>query len=258
MKPAWLLTVAVGFGLGGPAVCAAQDKAPPPRSPAENLCRSTCGQVWVQAQNCGEGAAACQRRADQSYRQCLPGCAAGKDPRTTSFAWLKSARLAPAPVMAAAVAPRLVLAEPTATAPWTNITTPWRVQPSQASATLPHAFNLPPALYSYGGVSETIDPVVTRSAGLLRVDVVVTHGRAGLILAGPGGGAQLSREAELAPSPQVQSVYFKVGPQTPPAVVVVRNHDQGGAPGGVTVQSLSFSREAVLPAGETVRVRALD
>jgi len=228
MKPAWLLTVAMVFGLGGPSVSAAQDKAFTPRSSAENLCRSTCGQVWVRAQNCGDGAVACQRRADQSYRQCLPDCAAGKDPWTASFAWLKLPARQP-PSTPVAASPRAILAEPTTTAPWTDIATPWRVQPNQVLAPLPHAFDLPPALYSYGGVSDTIDPSVTRSNSVLRIQVVVTQGQAGIILAGPGGGRQLSREAVLNASPKPQSVYFKVGPRTPAAVIVVRNHDQDGA-----------------------------
>ena len=88
----WTMAVAALLALTGATAAAAQDKgAPVPRSPAENVCRSACGAAWVEARSCRAEAEVCLRRADQSYRQCLPDCAVGKAPKSAAFAWFYTA-----------------------------------------------------------------------------------------------------------------------------------------------------------------------
>lgn len=249
------------FAAFGAAQAQDQDKAPPPKTPAENLCRSRCGEAWVAALKCTADAEACQRRADRSYRQCLPDCAAGKDPMSNAFAWVKP-RAATASAAGVSAGPRLAPGrggpDSTAERPWIDARTRWKALPSQMAVTLPHQFILPPVAYAYGGISDLLNLFPAKAPALLKVELVVAAGKVGIALATPAGEALVSKEVVLKPSPQVQVVHFRVGPQTPDAALLVRNRDESGGPGAVTVRAVSLAREAVLPAGEATRLGAID
>lgn len=258
-KIAMVVTAAFAMAfLSAAAQAQGAAKAPLVYSPEVNMCRAACGDAWLKARTCNQEAAVCLKRADRSYAQCLPDCQAGKAPLANSFAWVASQRPASRATPIRAAASRADDGpDSTAAAPWVDARAEWAVMPVHTRVALPYTFAVPSSAYAYAGLSLELRPFVMKAPGLLKVELIVTEGRVGVALVTPDGSALVSKEAALKPSPAVQSVYFEIGPQSPPVALVLRNYDAEGQSGSATVRAVTFARTKVLPPGEAERLGAL-
>ena len=134
--------------------------------------------------------------------------------------------------------------------PWIDAGLVWERLPGHVAAgPLPQTFAVPDKAYDYGASSAPLGPLLKGEPTLLRLQVEPTAGKVGLALASPDGAALLSGEAALTPKDGKRAVYFRLGPATPPAIIVVRNYDNPGAAGAVVVNSATYAPVSALSAG---------
>lgn len=131
--------------------------------------------------------------------------------------------------------------------PWIDAGLRWEVLPSHAPAgELPRVLTVPAKAFDYGAASQPIGPLIRAQTAILRVEAEAKSGKVGMLLTSPDGATVLSKERPLAPKDGKTVVYFSITPQTPPAIVVVRNYDAEGVPGAVTVRAAAYAPMADL------------
>jgi hypothetical protein len=126
--------------------------------------------------------------------------------------------------------------------PWLPAGLTWQRLPGHAPAgPLPQTFSIPPTAYDYGASTLPIGPMLKAEPSLLRIEVETTSGNAGLLLTSPDGSQQLSNEKPLTAKDGRTTAYFRIGPTTPQAVVILRNYNNPGAAGSATIHAASYA-----------------
>ena len=138
---------------------------------------------------------------------------------------------------------------------WADAGAAWTRLPEQtALGAPPQTFTVPAQSYDYGGVTQPLSPAILDTPSIVRVDLKAETGRVGISLARPDGGKILSKEAVIAPALGKTSVYFRTGPGLAPAVLLLRNYDNTGAAGSVTVYKVQVAPEGQLGKGDLERI----
>lgn len=135
--------------------------------------------------------------------------------------------------------------------PWIDAGLTWELLPSHTAAgALPQVFGIPARAYDYGASSKPLGPLLVAQPSILRLAVEATAGHVGVVLTSPDGAKLLSGEKALTAKDGKTQVYFRVTPQTPPAIVVLRNYDDEGNTGSITVSGAAYAPQASLSASE--------
>jgi hypothetical protein len=131
--------------------------------------------------------------------------------------------------------------------PWIEAGTVWLRLPARTPAgPLPQTFTTPAKAYDYGAISQPLGPLVLAQPSIVRVEVTPVAGRTGVSLLSPDGSTLISHERSLTAKDGRTAVYFRVTPQTPPAGVLVRNYEDEGVAGALTVHSVTYAPQAAL------------
>jgi hypothetical protein len=87
---------------------------------------------------------------------------------------------------------------------------------------LPQTFAIPASSYDFGGVAQPLNPAVTDTPAIVRVDLAAQTGRVGVSLARPDGGELVSREAVITPQQGKTTVYLHTVPGAGPVSLLLR------------------------------------
>ncbi len=113
---------------------------------------------------------------------------------------------------------------------WTDASAAWMKLPEQTSMGVPpQTFAIPGSSYDFGGVAQPLNPTVTDTAAIIRIDLAAQAGRVGLSLARPDGGELVSREAVITPQQGETTVYLHTVPGSGPVTLLLRAADNNGA-----------------------------
>ena len=139
---------------------------------------------------------------------------------------------------------------------WADASAPWTRLPEQtAIGALPQTFSIPASSYDFGGVSQPLNPAVTGTPAILRVDIQAKAGRVGVSLARPDGGELVSREAVVSPQQGRTTVYLHTMPGAGPVALLLRAVDNNGAGASATVTKVQSAPEASLSPSQLDKIR---
>ncbi len=139
---------------------------------------------------------------------------------------------------------------------WTDTAGGWVRLPEQTAvgSTLPQTVSLPAATYDFGGVGEPLNPSVTDTPSIVKVEVQAQSGQVGVSLARPDGGELVSREVTITPQQGKTTLYFRTAPGMGPVDVLLRSADNTPAGASATVTKVQVARQADIGQGEMDRI----
>lgn len=141
--------------------------------------------------------------------------------------------------------------------PWVVAGLQWETLPAhQLAGPLPQTFAVPPRAYDYGAATLPLSGMIKAQQSILRIEAEAKIGKIGVLLTSPDGVDVLSKEKILTPKEGLARVYFSVTPQTPPAIVVLRNFDADRTAGSVIVRSAAYAAPSDLTKNELSAVNA--
>jgi hypothetical protein len=130
---------------------------------------------------------------------------------------------------------------------WTDASAAWVRVPEQTSVgVLPQTFSIPASSYDFGGVAQPLNPSVTDTPAIVRVDLAAQGGRVGVSLARPDGGELVSREAVITPQQGKTTIYLHTAPGAGPVSLLLRAADNNGAGASARVTKVQSAPEASL------------
>jgi len=160
-------------------------------------------------------------------------------------------------LLVGAAAGFLVSASIRAQPSWADASGAWVRLPEQTSVgALPQTFAIPASSYDFGGVAQPLNPAVTDTPAIVRVDLVVQTGRVGVSLARPDGGELVSREAVITPQQGKTTVYLHTVPGAGPVSLLLRAADNSGAGASARVTKVQSAPEASLSKAQMDKVNS--
>ena len=134
---------------------------------------------------------------------------------------------------------------------WTDASAAWMRLPDQSTiGVLPQTFAIPASSYDFGGIAQPLNPAMTDTPAIIRVDLSAQAGRVGVSLSRPDGGELVSREGVITPQQGETSVYLHTVPGGGPVTLLLRAADNNGAGVSAKVTKVQSAPEASLSKGQ--------
>jgi hypothetical protein len=138
---------------------------------------------------------------------------------------------------------------------WADASGAWVRLPEQTSVgALPQTFVIPGSSYDFGGVAQPLNPAITDTPAIVRVDLAAQTGRVGVSLARPDGGELMSREAVITPQQGKTTVYLHTVPGAGPVSLLLRAADNNGVGVSARVTKVQSAPEASLSRSQMDKV----
>jgi hypothetical protein len=140
---------------------------------------------------------------------------------------------------------------------WADASGAWVRLPEQTSVgALPQTFVIPASSYDFGGVAQPLNPAITDTAAIVRVDLAAQAGRVGVSLARPDGGELVSREAVITPQQGKTTVYLHTIPGAGPVSLLLRSADNNGVGASARVTKVQSAPQASLSQAQMDKVNS--
>jgi hypothetical protein len=140
---------------------------------------------------------------------------------------------------------------------WADASGAWVRLPEQtAVGALPQTFSIPASSYDFGGVAQPLNPAVTDTPAIVRVDLQAQTGRVGVSLARPDGGDLVSREAVITPQQGKTTVYLHTVPGAGPVSLLLRAADNNGIGASARVTKVQSAPQASLSQAQMDKVNS--